>query len=222
MEPARLPSSISPIDLKPRAVFVAGIHTDAGKSVAAAWLCLHLDAAYWKPVQAGTSPHTDTEWVAEVTGLPTDRFYPETYRLAWPASPHAAAAREGVHMRAKDFRLPATERPLVIEGAGGLLVPLSDELLMIDLLAQWRVPTVLVVRTYLGCINHALLSIEALRSRDIPLVGLIFNDGGRPESEAIIVQKANAPVWGRIPVLSAVTRAELLAVPPLVALDAFL
>jgi dethiobiotin synthetase len=205
--------------LNPRAVFVAGIHTDAGKSLAAAWLCLHLDAAYWKPVQAGVEPHTDTEWVAALTGLPSDRFLPERYRLAWPASPHAAAAQEGLRIRAQDFELPRTEGPLVVEGAGGLLVPLSDELLMIDLLAAWRMPTVLVVRTYLGCINHALLSIEALRHRGIPLAGLIFNDGGRPESEAIILQKANAPLWGRIPYLAAITRESLLAIPPLQALE---
>jgi dethiobiotin synthetase len=124
-----------------------------------------------------------------------------------------------VHIRTTDFQVPATDRPLVIEGAGGLMVPLSDDLLLIDLLAQWQLPTVLVVRTYLGCINHALLSIAALKAYSIPLAGLIFNDGGRPESEAIILQKANAPVWGRIPMLEAVTKESLLAIPPLHAIQ---
>ena len=199
--------------IPPKAVFVTGIHTDVGKTLVSAWLCLHWDACYWKPVQAGVEPQTDTEWVRRVTGLPEERFFPEAYRLAWPASPHAAAAREGKEILAGALQLPETERTLVVEGAGGLMVPLSDDLLVIDVLEGWKLPTVLVVQTYLGCINHALLSVEALRKRGIPLLGVVMNDGGRPESEGVILRGAGVPLLGRIPRMEGVSREGLLGIP---------
>lgn len=183
----------------PNEIFVAGIDTDAGKSFVAALLTLGLDAQYWKPVQAGTTPHTDTEWVQQATGLPKDRFLPEAYRLQMPASPHAAAAAEGVTIQNENLSPPPHDRTLIIEGAGGLMVPLRDNYLFADWLAKWRIPTVLVVRTYLGSINHSLLSLEAMERRGIPLLGIVFNDGGRPESESVIAQAAGGRVLGRIP-----------------------
>lgn len=191
---------------------VAGIDTDAGKTVASAILCLGLKADYWKPVQAGLVPTTDTLTVAELTGLPAERFLPEAYRLEWPASPHAAAAREGVRIEAEQIVVPATERPLIIEGAGGLMVPLRDDFLYLDLMAQWKIPVILVVRTYLGSINHSLLSIEVLKARGIPLAGIIFNDGGRPESESVILSHSGVPCIGQIPVLERTDPGTLQAV----------
>lgn len=189
----------------PSRLFVAGIDTDAGKSVVSALLTLGLNANYWKPVQAGTSPHTDTEWVRQVTGLPDDRFYPESYRLQLPASPHASAAAENVSIQTDKLVIPNSDRTLIIEGAGGLMVPLRTDYLFADWIALHGFATVLVVKTYLGSINHSLLSIEALKSRDIPLFGIIFNDGGRPESESVILEYANAPLLGRVPQLDMIS-----------------
>lgn len=195
--------------------FVSGTGTDVGKTIASAWLCLHWDAAYWKPVQAGNVPCTDTERVQELTGFPPTRFFPSSYSLEMAASPHVAAAAQGIQIHPKNIHVPSSAHSLVIEGAGGLMVPLNDEALFIDWLAAHQLPTVLVVHTVLGCINHSLLSLEALERRGIPLAGIIFNDGGRPESEGIILKKANAPLLGRIPRLATLDRASLLAVPML-------
>lgn len=201
-------------------LFVTGTGTDVGKTLVSAWLCLKLGAAYWKPVQAGTWPQTDTEWVKHVTGLPPEDFFPEKYRLQLPASPHLAAAAEGLVIDPSQIRIPSCARPLVAEGAGGLMVPLTDDVLLIDWLAQQGLPTILVVHTVLGCINHALLSMEALQHRGIPLAGIVFNEGGRADpiaigSEAVILKKANAPLMGRIPQMDIISRESLLAIPML-------
>lgn len=183
----------------PEKIFVAGIHTDAGKTFISALLMLGLEADYWKPVQAGTEPSTDTLTVQALTGLPASRFHPESYRLEFPASPHAAAEREGIRIDEARLTPPEHQRPLLIEGAGGLMVPLREDLLFVDWLASKAWPTILVIPTYLGCINHSLLSLEALRKRNIPLIGIVFNDGGRPESESVIEKYAQAPVLARVP-----------------------
>ncbi len=193
----------------PSSIFVTGVDTDAGKSVISAILTLGLEANYWKPVQAGITPHTDTQWVQEATGLPDNRFFPEAYRLTLPASPHAAAAAENLTIDPNRISPPHSDRTLIIEGAGGLMVPLREDYLIVDWLAQWKFPTVLVIKTYLGCINHSLLSIEALRRRDISLLGIVFNDGGRPESESVIEQYAKAPVLGRVPQIEDLSPSQL-------------
>ena len=193
-------------------IFVSGIDTDAGKTLASAILVKGLNADYWKPVQAGTDPCTDTEFVRNVTGMPPHHFHSEGYRLALPASPHAAAAAEGVQISEAALRPPSTTQPLVIEGAGGLMVPLRDDFLFIDWLESQQIPTLLVVKTYLGCINHSLLTLEALRKRGVPLLGIVFNEGGRPESEAVILRYAEAPLLGRIPLLEEITSETLQTV----------
>lgn len=191
---------------------MTGIDTDAGKSLVSAILCLGLDADYWKPVQAGITPHTDTEWIQRVTEREADRFLPEAYRLDWPASPHAAAAKQHIRISAEMLSPPsAGDRPLLIEGAGGLMVPLRADYMFIDLLEEWQLPVVLVIRTYLGSINHSLLSLEALQKRNIPLYGIVFNDGGRPESKSVIAAHAHAPVLGNVPKLERVNKTSLLA-----------
>ncbi|MEM6271905.1 MAG: dethiobiotin synthase [Bacteroidota bacterium] len=199
-------------DKFPDRFVVVGIDTDAGKTVVAALLCLGLEADYWKPVQAGREPMTDTGRVREITGLPEDHFHPEAYCLAWPASPHAAAAQEGIRIAAEKIVLPVTPRKLVIEGAGGLMVPLREDYMYLDLLAEWKLPVVLVVRTYLGSINHSLLSIAALRRNAIPILGLVFNEGGRPESEGVIERYSGIEVLGGVPELDAVNAETLRAV----------
>lgn len=192
----------------PRTLFVTGIDTDAGKTVVSAILTLGLHAYYWKPVQAG--PPTDTNIVKTLTGLPADRFLPEAYCLERPMSPHASAAAEGIEIDPNRFlTLPKVDGPLLIEGAGGLMVPLRDDYLYIDWLEQVKIPTLLVIKTYLGCINHSLLSLDALRQRGIPLAGIVFNEGGHPESEEVIKAYAKAAVWGKIPVLPELNPATL-------------
>ncbi|MFW6093859.1 MAG: dethiobiotin synthase [Pseudomonadota bacterium] len=165
-------------------VVVAGIGTEVGKTVVSAVLVEALDADYWKPVQSGGLEHTDTMAVEALASGPGRRFHPEAYRLTQPLSPHAAARFDGVTIDPAALALPATERPLVVELAGGLMVPLSETLLNLDLLADWRLPVVLVCSYYLGSINHTLLSVQALESRGVPLAGLVLNGAGPAESRA--------------------------------------
>jgi dethiobiotin synthetase len=142
-------------------VIVTGTDTGVGKTVFAAALAGALDAVYWKPVQAGLQEETDSETVLRLSGLAAERILPEAYRLKTPASPHLAAELDGIAIDPAALALPDTVRPLVVEAAGGLLVPLAREVVYIDVIAQWRAPVVLCARTTLGTINHSLLSTEA-------------------------------------------------------------
>jgi dethiobiotin synthetase len=195
----------------PHRIAIAGIGTDVGKTLVSALLCAALRCDYWKPVQCGLLPETDTQYVQRLSGLPAHHFHPEAYRLETPASPHHAAAIAGVNITADRLQLPATDNRLLIELAGGLMVPLSASLMNIDLLARWQVPVVLVVRSYLGSINHSLLSLEAMRSRGIPLAGIVLNAGGTPSSEEPILAAAQAPLLGRLPHLETIDAAALQA-----------
>lgn len=177
---------------------VAGIGTEVGKTVIAAMLVEALQADYWKPVQSGAITDSDTRTVRELTSNPVSQFHPEAYRLTEPLSPHAAAAIDGVTIDAEQIRLPQTDNALIVELAGGLLVPLNDTTLNIDLVQRWGLPVVLVSRNYLGSINHTLLSVEALRSRQIPVAGLIFNGPTVPATESFILAYTQLPCLGRV------------------------
>ena len=142
-----------------RALVVTGTDTGIGKTVFAAALAGALDGAYWKPVQAGLDEETDSDCVARLSRLPEDRILPEAYRLRTPCSPHRAAEIDGVTIDPAQLALPATGRPLIIEGAGGALVPLTRDLVFADIFSRWALPVVIVARTSLGTINHSLLSI---------------------------------------------------------------
>ena len=179
-------------------LFITGIGTDVGKTVVAAILTEALGADYWKPVQAGLTPTTDAETVRQLVSNPDSQFHPEAYRLALPASPHAAAAAEGIELSPTTFRLPHTDNHLVVEGAGGLLVPLAPGFLMVDLLAQLGLATVVVSHNYLGSINHTLLTLEALRQRQIPVRGLVFNGEPTPTTEDFIAQHTGVPIMPRV------------------------
>jgi dethiobiotin synthetase len=186
---------------------VTGTDTGIGKTVFSAALAGMLDARYWKPVQAGLDGPTDSEAVAELSGA---AIIPESYRLKLPASPHQSAAEEGIIIDA-DALIPPPG-PLVIEGAGGLMVPLTRQVLFIDVFARWRLPLVLCARTSLGTINHTLLSVEAIRSRNIPLQGIAFIGDANLESESIIIEKAGAKRLGRLPHIAPLTPGRLAAV----------
>lgn len=189
-------------------IFVSGTDTDVGKTIFSAALAGALQCAYWKPIQAGTLDSSDSETVRRLSGLLPSDILPEAYRLTNPLSPHRAAELDGVRIDPERLRPPDVD-PLVIEGAGGLLVPLTRETLLIDLVARWHLPVVLVARTALGTINHALLSIEALRSRNIPLLGVAFVGESKPDSEEVICAFGDTKRLGRIPVLDQIDPATL-------------
>lgn len=181
-----------------RAVIVTGTDTGIGKTIFAAGLAGVLDAHYWKPVQAGVEPEGDSQTVAALSGLPVHRILPEAYRLATPASPHLAARIDGVTIDPEKLTLPAVSRPLVVEGAGGVLVPLSEDLLYADIFTRWAAPVILCARTRLGTINHSLLSIEALKARGVPVLGIVFIGEPHAENERIVPQMGDVRSLGRL------------------------
>jgi dethiobiotin synthetase len=193
-----------------RQIVVSGTDTEIGKTVFAAALADMLGACYWKPIQSGLDGETDAQVVARLGGLSRDRIWPERYRLKTPVSPHQSAAIDGVHIDADALVVPDTGgRPLVIEGAGGLMVPIGRSTLYIEVFARWRVPLVLCARTSLGTINHTLLSLEALRRRDIDVLGVAFIGESNPESERAICDIGRVQRLGRLPRLSPLTRSTL-------------
>jgi dethiobiotin synthetase len=177
---------------------VTGTDTDVGKTVFAAGLAAFLDGWYWKPVQAGLDGGGDAGRVAQLSGLPRERILPEAYRLNTPCSPHRAAELDGIVIDPKALSLPHP-RPLVVEGAGGALVPLCGDWLMADLFAQWGLPVIVVARTALGTINHSLLTIEALRARGITVHGVAFIGDAVEDSEATICRIGKVRRLGRLP-----------------------
>ena len=183
---------------------VSGTDTGIGKTVFAAGLAGMLGTRYWKPVQSGIPG--DSETVAELAGMD---IVPEAYRLKLPASPHQAAADEGIVI--DPAALVPPDGPLVIEGAGGLMVPLTRETLFLDVFVRWQIPLILCARTQLGTINHSLLSIEAIRARNIPLHGIAFIGEANAESESIIAEKGRVKRLGRLPPIAPLTPARLKA-----------
>lgn len=194
-----------------RTLVITGTDTDVGKTVFAAALAGALGASYWKPVQAGLEGGGDAATVARLGGLPPKRILGEAYRLQTPCSPHRAAWIEGISIDPARLDPPPVEGPLVIEGAGGVLVPLTPSLLFADLFARWQCPVVLVARTALGTINHSLLSLEALRRRDVPVLGIAFTGPEAEDSEDTIARLGNVKRLGRLPTLGTLDRATLAA-----------
>ncbi len=194
--------------------FVTGTDTDVGKTLVSAWLMTHLDALYWKPVQAGSEPETDSMTVRRLAGISADRILPEAYLLPEAIAPHEAARRAGVTIDMAKLEAPATDRLLIVEGAGGLLVPLTDTDYVIDLAAELHLPLILVARSTLGTINHTLLSIEALRRRGLPLAGVVINGPETPHNRAAIERYGEVNVIAEIPWLPELTRASLREIEP--------
>ncbi|HEY8063410.1 MAG TPA: dethiobiotin synthase [Methylosinus sp.] len=188
---------------------IVGTDTNVGKTVFSAALAGALDAFYWKPVQSGLDGETDTMTVARLSGLAAAKLLPEAYRLTTPASPHLAARIDGVTIDV-DRLAPPDRAPLVVETAGGVMTPLTEAVSTIDLLARWRLPVILCARTTLGTINHSLLSLEALRRREIPIVGVVFVGEENEDTQRIIAKLSGARALGRLPFVSPLT-AETLA-----------
>jgi len=185
-------------------IVVTGTDTDIGKTVFAAALTGALGARYWKPVQAGLNPYGsgDAQTVARLSGVPSDHVMPEVHRLATPCSPHRAAEIDGLTIDPDLLTPPPCDEPLIIEGAGGVLVPLTRTYTYADLFARWGYPVVLVARTELGTINHSLLSLEALRARAVPVLGIAFVGDPHPDSEATIAAMGQVKRLGRLPRLA--------------------
>ena len=160
----------------PSRIIVAGTDTNAGKTIVSSLLVNKLNAHYWKPVQCGDlDTGGDSATIKKLSGIKANRIIPEAYRLKMPASPNQAAAAEGITIDKENLRLPNHEGALVVELAGGLMVPLRDDWLQIDQVKMWNLPVVLVARSGLGTLNHTLLSIEALENRNIKVATLILN-----------------------------------------------
>ena len=194
--------------------FVTGTDTDVGKTLVSAWLLTHLDAAYWKPVQAGTEPATDSASVQRMAALPVGRILPEAYVLPEPMAPHEAARRAGITLEMAKLTLPAYDGLVVVEGAGGLMVPITNDAYMIDLAAELDLPVVLAARSTLGTINHTLLSLEAIRRRGLTLAGVVISGPETPHNRAAIERYGQVEVIAEIPWLETIDRDTLQAIEP--------
>ena len=183
---------------------ITGTDTGIGKTVFSAALAGAMGTPYWKPIQSGLEDETDSEAVARLAGVPV---LPEAYRLVTPASPHLAAEIDGVTIDAEALTPP--EGALIVEGAGGALVPVTRSLLYADLFARWQIPVIVCARTSLGTINHSLLTIEALKSRGVPIHGLVFLGDAMDDSEAIIPDIGGIRRLGRLPIVDPLTRDNL-------------
>lgn len=183
---------------------VTGTDTGIGKTMFTAALAGALGISYWKPIQSGLDEETDSEAIARLCSV---TVHPEAYRLQTPASPHLSAEIDQITIDPSRLTPPAGD--VVIEGAGGVLVPVTRETLYADLFAQWQIPTILVARTTLGTINHSLLSIEALRARGVPIHGIAFVGPENRDSEDTICAVAGVKRLGRLPRLKTITRATL-------------
>jgi dethiobiotin synthetase len=193
------------------AIVVTATGTDIGKTVFAAALTAALDGCYWKPVQAGLDDGSDLERVGRLSGLPADRLLPEEYRLTTPCSPHRAAEIDGVTIDTDRLVPPSCDRPLVIEGAGGVLVPFTRHVTFADIMARWRLPVVLIAATSLGTISHSLAAIEALRARGVDIRGVAFVGDAAEDSEATIAEMGGVKRLGRLPMIDPLEPATLAA-----------
>ncbi|MDZ7719391.1 MAG: dethiobiotin synthase [Balneolaceae bacterium] len=190
----------------PKKLFVTGTDTDIGKTVVSSILVSGLKAGYWKPIQAGRDPITDTEFLKKSTGLPDDHFYEESFNLTEPMSPHAAAEIDGVTIRFDEIPEPKTHQEhLIIEGAGGLIVPINDHQYVIDLIAHFGYPALLVAKSGLGTLNHTLLSLEAMRNRNIPVFGVVLVGERHNSNEEAIITYGKVERLFRLPLLPDLT-----------------
>ncbi len=191
-------------------IIVAGIHTGIGKTICSAVICQALGYDYWKPVQAGLE-NTDSDFIKANVNNPSCYIHKEKYLLKTPASPHYAAAIEGIHISKKDFDLPSSNNKITVETAGGLMSPLAKGFLNIDLIAQLQLPVVLVSNDYLGSINHSLLSYDALVKRNIPVKGIVFSGNETISSRQFITEHTQLPVLFNIPFFENINAAAIAA-----------
>lgn len=191
-------------------VFLTGTDTGIGKTITSAWLCNHWGSNYWKPIQSGLDEQTDSQWIESLSGA---TIHPETHRLNAPLSPHQSAERDGVKIQLSDFTLPAHEGNLIVEGAGGVLVPLNWRHTMIDLMQHLGLCALLVARSGLGTINHTCLSLQALKAAQVPVLGVILVGPANPANRDAIEHFGEVPVLAELPTFNAVNRQTLRDTP---------
>jgi dethiobiotin synthase len=187
--------------------FITGTDTEIGKTLIASWLCLQAEYKYFKPIQTGSEVDSDTEFVCEISGVQT---YPESYLFKKPLSPHLAASLESSKIDINNIILPDTEN-LIVEGAGGALVPINEKILMVDLIKHLGLPAIIVARSTLGTINHTLMTIEALRSRGVEICGVILNGPENVENARSIELYGKVKILANFPKLDLVNREVLSA-----------
>jgi dethiobiotin synthetase len=194
-----------------KTLIVTGSDTGVGKTVVCAMLTLALEGIYWKPIQSGTAGGTDTQRVQAMTDLPPSHFLPERYVLRAPLSPHRAAELDAIAISLESLHLPQAsgKRWLIVEGAGGVLVPIDRQTLQIALFSRWRAPVIVVARTALGTINHTLLTLEALKHRAITVLGIIFVGDAMPDTERTIAEFGAVKILGRLPILPSLNAGAL-------------
>jgi dethiobiotin synthase len=192
--------------------FITGTDTGVGKTVLSAMLCAALDASYWKPIQTGTEVDSDSRSVAELVGLAPEKILPEAYQFAPAVSPHLAARLAGVRIDLAKIKLPASDAPLIVEGAGGVLVPINERELMTDLMRLLGLPVLLATRSSLGTINHTTLSLAALRNAGVEVAGVVMIGAPNVENRAAIEEYGKVRVVGEIPWLTEINRGVLLEI----------
>ena len=193
-----------------RPIFITGIGTGIGKTIVSAVLVEKLKADYWKPVQSGDLDNSDTSIVKSLVANTRSVFHPEAYRLSQPFSPHKSAAIDGIKIDLQKIILPETSNTLIIEGAGGLMVPLNDRFLIIDLIRQLNAEVILVSQNYLGSINHTLMSVFALKQYQIPIKGIIFNGLKDIYSKEFILDYSGLQLLGQIRALDVIDKRTII------------
>lgn len=192
--------------------FITGIDTGIGKTIVSAILTEKLQADYWKPIQSGDLAQSDSLTVQSLLTNTRTWIHPETYRLNQPLSPHLSAKIDGIEIELNQFKLPETSNKLIVEGAGGLMVPLNDKDLVLDLIKHLAIETIVIAKNYLGSINHTLLTLNTLKQHHIKVKGIIFNGEPNVESERYILQYSQLTSLGHIPLLNELNKAKIKAI----------
>lgn len=189
--------------------FITGIGTGIGKTIISAILTERLAADYWKPIQSGDLDNSDSQTISRLISNSRSVIHPEQYRLNQPLSPHLSARLDGINIQLNQILLPQTSNTLLVEGAGGLMVPLNDSELIIDLIKALQLKVIVVSQHYLGSINHSLLTLQLLKHSQIPIKGIIFNGERNEESEKYILHYSGINHIGNIPVLNTINKQSI-------------
>ena len=189
--------------------FLTGTDTEVGKTVICAWLMMHYKYHYWKPIQSGMdSP--DIKTIQRITGLDSSFFFSSAYELQQPLSPHESAKRDGIKIELANFLLPRQETKVIIEGAGGILVPINEKHFIVDIIKKLKLPILLVARSGLGTINHTLLTVSELKKRNLPLLGIILNGKRNQSNKEAIEKYSGVSVVSELEPLETLDRKTLL------------
>tara|TARA_Y100001968_G_scaffold329658_1_gene379494 strand:+ start:2083 stop:2739 length:657 start_codon:yes stop_codon:yes gene_type:complete len=192
-----------------KGLIICGTDTDVGKTIISSLFVQGLTATYWKPIQSGLEENGDKGRICKLLNLPRERCLEEVYKFKAPVSPHWAAEQEGIKIDPMNLKLPSINNFLIVETAGGLMVPLTRDFLQIELVKQWELPIVLVARSGLGTLNHTLLSLEALRKRKINVLGIFLNGPSHADNPKTLEQFGGVPIIGHLPKLSKITKNSL-------------